>query len=123
MSIQKVYKKHMSEPWFSLIAVGCKTVEGRLHHDDWEKMRQGDIIEWYNLDYTPILDRELKTIILSKKVYPSFESYLTNEGMQKTLPSIKNINDGLKIYYNYYKPEDEKKFGIAAIQLKVVIDN
>lgn len=123
MSFQKVYKKHISEPWFSLIAVGCKTVEGRLHHDDWEKMRQGDIIEWYNLDYTPILDRELKTIILSKKVYPSFESYLTNEGMQKTLPSIKNINDGLKIYYNYYKPEDEKKFGVVAIQLTAVIDN
>lgn len=43
--------------------------------------------------------------------------------MQKTLPSIEKINDGLKIYYSYYKPEDEKKFGITAIQLKVIIDN
>ena len=123
MSFQKIYKKHLSEPWFSLLFMGCKTVEGRLHHEDWEKMRQGDIIEWYNLDFTPMFDRQFKTIILSKKVYPSFESYLTNEGMQKTLPSIKNINDGLKIYYNYYKPEDEKKFGITAIELKVIIDN
>jgi ASC-1-like (ASCH) protein len=123
MSFQKVYKKHLSEPWFSLLFMGCKTVEGRLHHEDWEKMRQGDIIEWYNLDFTPLFDRQFKTIILSKKVYPSFESYLTNEGMQKTLPSIEKINDGLKIYYSYYKPEDEKKFGITAIQLKVIIDN
>jgi ASC-1-like (ASCH) protein len=116
----KIYKKHISEPWFSLLAVGCKTVEGRLHHEDWEKMQKGDIIDWYNLDFTPIIDREFRTIITRKTNYQNFNSYLHNEEMQKVLPSIKNIEDGLKIYYLYYKPEDEKKFGVVALQLKVI---
>ncbi len=119
MADRKIYKKHLSEPWFSLLAVGCKTVEGRLHHEDWEKMKEGDIIVWYNLDFTPIIDREFQTIITRKTTYHNFNIYLHREELQKVLPSIKNIEDGLKIYYMYYTPEDEKKFGVVALQLKV----
>ena len=57
MSSFKIYKKHISKPRFTLIATSCKTVEGRLHYDDWEKMHEGDIIEWYNLDFTPHINR------------------------------------------------------------------
>lgn len=119
----KIYKKHISEPWFSLIATGCKTVEGRLHNDDWEKMRQGDIIDWYNLDFTPHINRELQTIIIKKVVYPSFQSYLFNEGLNITLPSFQNIDDGLKLYYTYYKPEEEKKYGVVAFHIKLISKN
>ena len=27
----KLYRKHLSEPWFSLMSISCKTVEGRLN--------------------------------------------------------------------------------------------
>lgn len=120
MSNSKLYKKHLSEPWFSLLAVGCKTVEGRLHHEDWARMQEGDFIDWYNLDFTPIIHREFRTVITRKTNYPNFNIYLSNEGLNQVVPSIKNTDDALKIYYTYYKPEDEKKFGIVALQLKVV---
>ena len=120
MSHPKIYKKHLSEPWFSLVAVGCKTVEGRLHQDDWERMQEGDLIDWYNLDFTPFIDRQFRTVITRKTNYPNFNIYLSNEGLNQVVPTIKNTDDALKIYYTYYKPEDEKKFGVVALQLKIV---
>ena len=122
MSNAKIYTKHISDPWYSLVAVGCKTVEGRLHNNDWAKMQEGDIIDWYNLDFTPIIDRKFRSVITRKTNYPNFNSYICNEGLDKVLPSIKNHDDALKLYYTYYKPEDEKKHGVVALQLKVVIE-
>jgi ASC-1-like (ASCH) protein len=40
--------------------------------------------------------------------------------LNKTLPTIKDVQDGLKIYYSYYKQTDEEKYGIVAFELKVV---
>ena len=114
----KLYRKHLSDPWFSLMAVGCKTVEGRLNQGDWSSIQECDQIDWFNEDFG--LKREFRTVILSKNVYPCFENYLYTEGLNKTLPSIENLDDGLKIYYMYYKPEDEDKYGIVALELKVI---
>ena len=113
-----IYRKHLSEPWFSLMAVGCKTVEGRLNKGDWTSIEEGDHIDWYNDDFG--VKREFRTVILSKRVYQSFTSYLITEGLNKTLPTIENLEDGLKIYYLYYKPKDEEKHGIVALELQVV---
>ncbi len=33
--MENIYRRHLSESWFSLMAVGCKTVEGRLNSGDW----------------------------------------------------------------------------------------
>ena len=114
----KLYRKHLSEPWFILISVGCKTVEGRLNQGDWTSMEEGDQIDWYNEDYG--IKRELRTVILSKRVYQCLTYYLYTEGLNKTLCTIENLEDGLKIYYSYYKPIDEEKHGIVAFELKVV---
>jgi len=45
----KLYRKNISEPWFSLIAV-----EGRLNKGDWEKIEEGDQIDWYNKEMEPL---------------------------------------------------------------------
>ena len=113
-----IYRKHLSEPWFSLMSISCKTVEGRLNQGDWSSMDDGSFIDWYNNDYE--LHREFRTVILSKNVYKNFTSYLITEGLKKTLPTIECLFDGLKIYYSYYKPKDEEKYGVVALELKVV---
>ena len=38
------YKKHLSEPWFSLVKLNIKTIEGRLIKGDFSKMKINDII-------------------------------------------------------------------------------
>ena len=38
------YTKHLSEPWFSLIKLRKKRVEGRLNKGDFSLMKKGDLI-------------------------------------------------------------------------------
>ena len=118
MSLVKLFRKHLSEPWFSLIMIDSKTIEGRLNQGDWAEMREGDKIDFYNEDFG--LKRGYRAIIISKKVYPSFEIYLQTEGLHKTLPSIEKFEDGLKLYRLFYKLEEEMKSGVIALELKVL---
>jgi len=46
--------------------------------------------------------------------YDNFQTYLENETLEKCLPGIDNIEDGLNIYYNYYKKSDELEYKIKA---------
>ena len=118
MSTSKLFRKHISELFFSLIMIRSKTIEGRLNQGDWEEMREGDRIDWVNEDFG--FKREFRTAIVSKKLFPSFETYLQAEGFHKTLPSIEKFEDGLKIYRFYYKPEEEIEYGVVALELKVL---
>ena len=112
-----VYKKHLSEPWFSLISLGNKTVEGRLNKGEFAKMKVGDVIEWHNDDFLP---RSVLTEITEIVKYPSFESYLETEGLDKCLPGMPSLEHGLSVYYKYFSKDDESTYGINAIKLKVV---
>jgi ASC-1-like (ASCH) protein len=52
--------------------------------------------------------------------YNSFEEYLSQEGLKRTLPGIKIIKEGCDIYYKYYTKEQEREFKILAIYVKVI---
>ena len=112
-------KKHLSQPWFNYIKSGEKTIEGRLNKDFWKDLNIDDIIIWYNND------KNFKTKVIKKNIYKSFRDYLSNEDLNKCLPNINNIDDGLNIYYQYYNKDDtagtfgEKKYGIVALHLEL----
>jgi ASC-1-like (ASCH) protein len=110
------YTKHLSEPWFSLIKIGAKKCEGRLNKGDFSEMKKGDYIIFENNDFD--FPRSFRSKITSIHNYNSFENYLENETLEKCLPGIERIEDGIKIYYKYYKKEDEMKYKIRAIRLK-----
>ena len=112
------YKKHLSEPWFSLIKLGIKTCEGRLKKGDFSKMRKGDYIQFENNDFG--FSRSFHCRITSVHNYNSFKDYLGNETLEKCLPGIDTIKEGVSIYYKYYKKEDEELYKIIAIRLKVL---
>jgi ASC-1-like (ASCH) protein len=44
--IQAQYTQHLSEPWFTLISLGLKTVEGRKNKGVFKEMKLGDIVKW-----------------------------------------------------------------------------
>ena len=115
---KEIYNKSLSEPWFSLIKVGLKTVEGRLYKGDFKIMKKGDEIIFSNnsLDY----QRQFKVKIISTKKYKTFHEYLVTEGLNKCLPGIDNISEGENIYYKYYTKEDEHRFGIVAITVAIM---
>ena len=115
------YKKNLSEPWFSLILDGLKTIEGRLNKGAFSYMNIGDIITWYNMENWEY--REFKTVIMNIKNYNNFYDLIKSEKLINTLPyvSIKTIDQGVNdVYYNYYKKEDEKKYGVISFKLRVI---
>lgn len=111
------YTEHLSEPWFSLITLGLKTVEGRRNKGRFKDVRIGETIEWVNDDFKR---RTVLTKIVGKNEYATFEEYLLAEGLDRCLPGMKTIEDGLSVYYKYFTKEDEHQYGVVAILLKVV---
>ncbi len=113
----KKYIENVSEPWFSLISLGLKTVEGRKNKGRFKEMNVNDVIEWTNNDFKP---RSVLTKITKKKEYNTFKEYLETEGLNKCLPGIPTIEHGLSVYFKYFTKEDEEQFGVVAIGLKLL---
>lgn len=112
------YKKNLSEPWFSLIKLGLKKYEGRLNKGDFAKMKKNDVLEFSNNDFGFI--RTVRCKIKSVKIYDTFRLFLEDKTLQKCLPGIDTIDNGVKIYYKYYNKHDENTYKIISIRMKVL---
>ncbi len=113
----KKYTENVSEPWFTLISLGLKTVEGRKNKGRFKEMKVGEIIEWTNNDFNP---RKFLTKITRKQEYKTFREYLEKEGLSKCLPGIPDIECGLSVYFKYFTKQDEEEFGVIAIELELM---
>lgn len=102
----------VSEPWFSLIKLGHKTREGRINKTKSASINIGDLVLFTNneLGVFRKFTVEIKNIVY----YDDFQSYLENETLEKCLPCIDTIEDGLKVYYKYYTKYEEYEYGIKA---------
>jgi ASC-1-like (ASCH) protein len=60
--------------------------------------------------------RNCFTKIIAKTEYKSIEDYLNAEG----LPGIPSLELGLNMHYKYFTKEDEDKYGIVAIKIKLL---
>jgi ASC-1-like (ASCH) protein len=115
-----IYEKNLSEPWFSLIKLGCKKIEGRLNKGDFVNMNIGDFILFTNNELG--FERKFKIQIKNISYYDNFQTYLENETLEKCLPGIDNIEDGLNVYYKYYKKCDELQYKIKAFAFYTLQD-
>lgn len=111
------YRKNCSEPWFSIINLGLKPVEGRLNKGDFAKLQVGDTITFFNEDFNY---REFTVKVTKLTYYKTFEAYLRKETLKKCLPGIKTIKDGLSVYYKYFTKEQEEKFGVVCISVELL---
>jgi len=113
-----MYKSNVKNVWWKEIKSGKKSVEGRLNKGKFAQFKKNDIVIWINTDNK----KECKTKIVRITKYKNFYEYLINEGLRNTLPikEITSIDKGVEIYYKYYSKEDELKYGILAIELKII---
>lgn len=58
--------------------------------------------------------------ITRKEEYETFEEYLETEGLDKCLPGIPSLSHGLSVYYKYFTKQDEKEFGVVAIEIELI---
>lgn len=114
---KSVMNTHLSEPWFSLIATGLKTVEGRINKGKFAALSVGDIITFNNDDFK---HREISIKVNRITKYKDFKSYLQTETLTHTVPGQPTIEHGLEVYYKYYTVEQEREFGIIAIGFDVI---
>ena len=106
------YRKHLSEPWFSLVKLGIKTVEGRLNKGVFSQMKVDDTITFYNDDFIP---REMIVTVKDIKYYRTFREYLENETLKATLPGFTSIEEGLEVYYKYFSKLEEANYNVIAL--------
>jgi len=104
----------VSEPWFSHIQSGVKTIEGRKNSPTWEWVVPG----------TEFLmtcgNQKMKVRCVDVALWPSIRSYLEGEGLDVTLPGILSIEEGESIYLQWSNEEEVKKYGFKAIHVKVM---
>lgn len=111
--------KKVNEPWFSLIAMGFKTCEGRLFKGDFSRLKVGDQIQWTNDSLG--FDRKVETTVVDLIEYDNFAKYVQTETIAATLPAygIHTYKQAVSVYKKYYTAEQEKEHGVLAIRLSV----
>ncbi len=105
---------NVSEPWFSYIQNNKKKIEGRLNKGLFATLKKNEIIKFVNNTKSVIV--KIKKIVK----YNTFKEYLSQEGLKRTLPNIKTIDEGCDIYYKYYTKDQEKEFKILAIYIEII---
>ncbi len=106
----KIISIHKSEPYRSFVLNGQKTIEERLNRGKWTQLKKGDILK--------MRPGNFKFVIKDIRGYKTFAEMFKNEGLKNVLPDQIDIKDGVKIYHKYYSAENEKKFGVLAIEIK-----
>lgn len=108
-----VLTKHLSEPWFSFVKSGRKTIEGRLAKPPFNDVIPETRIKWVSDSNDHCITKVVRTTM-----YSSFLEYLQSEGLGKCLPDVSDCDKGETIYRQFYSEADELKFGVVALELE-----
>lgn len=107
---------HVSEPWFSLIFDGKKTIEGRPNKGIFKELKDGQTVTFFNKD----LHKQYQVVVEEKHEYETFEDMIKTEGLENVLPNVETVSDGVNVYRQWYDEEVEKTYGIIGIKISVV---
>ena len=110
---KKIFNYTVKEPSFTLIKNGIKKIEGRLFKNSFRKIRRNDTILFRNNN------RFVKTEVIDINHYNNFTEMLLKENIKNVTPLSNNIDESLSIYRKIYTQDDENKFGVIAIHLKI----
>lgn len=109
------YHNHRTEPYFTFLKNGQKTIEGRVRKGWYRNVKPGDEIEVYN-------EEEMdKVLVLVKRVaqYQSIREMLAKEPIKKLLPDVDTVEQGVNVYRKFYTLEQEQQFGMVAIEVEI----
>ena len=120
--VSRSYPSELSEPFFEQVSAGTKTIEGRLNMIGikWNDISKGDRVTFTPSGIKPGQPgyREVKCLIVMVHIYPTFKSLLEQEGLRRVLPGVVSIDDGVRIYENFYPIQEQIKNGIIGIELQ-----
>lgn len=92
-----------------------KTVEGRKNSLKYQNIKKNDIII-FELKNEP----DIKVLVIYVNKYKNVKEYLLNETLEKTLPGVDNIEEGIKIYEQFNPSQIIEKYGFLGIGIKLI---
>ena len=111
-----IYKMGLQNKYYKLVDQGNKIVELRLYDQKRKKLKVGNLIRFYE---EPERINYIDTIITKLNKYNSFSEALENINMNLlTNESEEKYLDDLE---NYYKKEEQAKYGVIAITISKVL--
>jgi len=109
-----VFKMHCKDPWFSFIRQGVKPVEGRKKTHTYKGIKAGDYINFVNGS------ESCKVLVTEVRDYATIEDYFEDVTLEKALPGIVTLEEGLNIYYQWSSEQSVKQHGFLALFVKPV---
>ena len=107
-----LHKMKLNDDPFERIKNGTKTIEFRLYDEKRRKVKIGDKIEFSKL---PDLQEKILVDVLDLYTEPSFE-----ELFEKIYKDKEQAQQKANAMYEIYSPENEKKYGVVGIKIKLV---
>ncbi len=107
---------HVSLPWYNLIKEGKKTVEGRPKRNTFAQMKIGQVVKFFNKE----LNESFCVKIVGISEHKTFEDMIRSNGIDNVLPGIRNIDEGVQVYMQYYNKEIESEFGVVGIRVQII---
>jgi ASC-1-like (ASCH) protein len=106
-----LYESNVQEPYYSYITNGQKTVEGRLNKGKFAQIQVGDHL---------LINSGSKFKVERKTNYDSFLEMVEAEGVKNVVPDKKEIEEAVNVYYNFFTKEQEREFGVVAMEISKV---
>ena len=103
-----------SEP-FEKIKNGSKTIELRLNDEKRRLVNIGDTITFTNLSN----NEKIKVKVINLYKYNSFKE-LFSKIDNRLFGHIDNNKDNYKVMNKYYSKEEEQKYGVLGIEIKLI---
>ena len=108
------------------IIAGLKTIEGRLNRDKFSQYKIGDLI-WLRRDIRDndgiLHDGELHVAqvkIIDIRHYKTFLELTTKENFRNVIPDAKDAISAADEYNKFYSKSDQDRYGVLAIEIKII---
>ncbi len=106
------HKMKLLERPFNNILNGTKQIEFRLYDEKRQNIKVGDIIEFAKL---PDLKQTINVVVEDLYQYPTFQELLISLGYQE-----EKLTKQLDEIFNIYTKEQEQKYGVLGIKIKLI---
>lgn len=107
--MEKFEDINVNEPYYSFLVGGEKTIEGRLNKGKFVDIKVGDVL---------LLNNNERFEVIGRREYENFKDMLEAEGYKKVLPDKDSLEEAEAVYYEFFTPEQEKKYGVVAFEVR-----
>jgi ASC-1-like (ASCH) protein len=116
-SEQQEWKITVNSPWFEYAKNGTKIYEGRCFWNNTVKYKVGDILNIHH--HTDETCQPFSAVVEEILKFPTFEHALKSLSLDVVLPGVKSVEEGVKIYLQYYSLESQIQHGVCMIKIGI----